>query len=338
MKVLVTGGAGYIGSHMVERLLGNGIEVVIIDNLTYGHKEAVLTKAKLIVGDLGDIESITKLFDEHKFDAVFHFAAFISMAESVENPKVYFRNNVFCAQNLLDAMVQFNVKKLIFSSTAGVYGNPKSLPISEEHECNPTNPYGESKLMVEKILHWYDQAYGLKSVSLRYFNAAGASLNGSNGEDHDPETHIIPLAIKTALGGNSAFEIYGHDYPTKDGTCVRDYIHVIDLVEAHLLALEKLSQQEKSRIYNVGTGTSYTNKEVVEMVKKVSGVNFPVEMSTKRPGDAVELVASSEKIKKELGFVPKYSDLETIIKTAWDWHKSHPNGFNKFDILTRPKI
>ncbi len=329
MKVLVTGGAGYIGSHMVEKLIGNTIEVVVFDNLSYGHKEAVSTKASLIVGDLGDTESITKLFDEHKFDAVFHFAAFISMAESVENPKVYFRNNVFCAQNLLDTMVQFNVKKLIFSSTAGVYGNPKSVPISEDHECNPTNPYGDSKLMVEKILHWYDQAYGLRSVSLRYFNAAGANLNGNNGEDHDPETHIVPLAIKTALGGNSAFEIYGHDYPTKDGTCVRDYVHVVDLVEAHLLALEKLNQQEKSIIYNVGTGKSYTNKEVVEMVKKVSGINFPIEMSTKRPGDAVELVASSEKIKKELNWEAKYSDLETIVKTAWEWHKNHPEGFKK---------
>lgn len=329
MKVLVTGGAGYIGSHMVEKLIENSIEVVVFDNLSYGHKEAVVSKAKLIVGDLGDIECVTKLFDKYKFDAVFHFAAFISMAESVENPKVYFRNNVFCGQNLLDVMVQFNVKKLIFSSTAGVYGNPKYLPIAEEHECNPTNPYGESKLMIERILHWYDQAYGLKSVSLRYFNAAGANLNGNNGEDHDPETHIIPLAIKTAMGENSTFEIYGYDYPTKDGTCVRDYVHVIDLVEAHLLALDKLSQQEKSITYNIGTQTSFTNKEVVEMVKKVSGVDFSIEMSNKRPGDAVELVASSEKIKKELGWEPKYSDLETIVKTAWDWHKNHPDGFKK---------
>lgn len=327
MKVLVTGGAGYIGSHMVERLIENNNEVVVFDNLSYGHKEAVSVNANLIIGDLGDRESLTKLFDEHKFAAVFHFAAFISMAESVENPKVYFRNNVFCAQNLLDAMVQFNVKKLIFSSTAGVYGNPKTLPISEDHECNPTNPYGESKLMVEKILHWYDQAYGLKSISLRYFNAAGASLNGNNGEDHDPETHIIPLAIKTASGGNNTFEIYGRDYPTKDGTCVRDYVHVIDLVEAHLLALEKLNTQEKSTIYNAGTGKSYTNKEVVDMVKKVSGIDFPIEMSNRRPGDAVELVASSEKIKKELNWEPKYSDLETIVKTAWAWHQSHPDGF-----------
>lgn len=329
MKILVTGGAGYIGSHMAQELLKNGHEPVVFDNLLYGHKEALPKGARLEVGDLNDEQKLEKLFEKENFVAVMHFAAFISMAESVENPKIYFRNNVFNAVNLFDTMVRFNVKKLIFSSTAGVYGNPLKLPIPEDHICRPTNPYGESKLMVEKILSWYDLAYGLRFTVLRYFNAAGADLKGQNGEDHDPETHIIPLTMKTALGQNGVFEIYGQDYRSKDGTCVRDYVHVVDLVRAHLLAIDKLCQSDKSQIYNVGTGTGYTNQEVVEMVKKVTGVDFPVEYSSRRPGDAVELVASSDKIKKELGWTPKFSDLETIVKTAWQWHKTHPKGFKE---------
>ncbi|MCL5675858.1 MAG: UDP-glucose 4-epimerase GalE [Patescibacteria group bacterium] len=329
MKILVTGGAGYIGSHMVDELLQNGDEVVVFDNLLYGHKQAVPGKVKLETGDLQDEEKLAELFEKENFEAVMHFAAFISMAESVENPKIYFRNNVFNALNLFDTMVRFNVKKLIFSSTAGVYGNPVKLPIPEEHQCFPTNPYGESKLMVEKILRWYDLSYGLRYVSLRYFNASGASFNGKNGEDHDPETHIIPLAIKTALKQNGTFEIFGTDYPTKDGTCVRDYVHVTDLVRAHLLALDKLNKSDKSGIYNVGTGMGYTNKEVVEMVKKISGIDFSVEYSSRRPGDAIELVASADKIKSELGWKPEFSDLETIVKTAWGWHKTHPEGFKE---------
>lgn len=323
MKVLVTGGAGYIGSHMVSVLRKKNIEVVVFDNLSYGHKKSIPPDVPLVVGDLENSEILSEVFEKNNFDAVMHFAAYISMAESVENPKIYFRNNVFNATNLLDTMIRFNVKKIIFSSTAGVYGNPIKVPITEDHPCSPTNPYGESKLMVEKILKWYDQAYGLRHTILRYFNAAGASLEGDNGEDHDPETHIIPIAIKTALGQNGAFEIYGNDYPTKDGTCVRDYIHVMDLVEAHLLALDKLTKSNASNIYNVGTSISYSNKEVIDMVKKVTGINFNVEYSNKRPGDAATLVASCEKIQQELGWVPKYSDLETIIRTAFFWHKKH---------------
>lgn len=327
MKVLVTGGAGYIGSHMVEALLQKGIEVVVFDNLSYGHKEATPTEAKLVIGDLENTKILGEVLENGNFDAVLHFAAFISMAESVENPRIYFRNNVFNATNLLDAMVHFNVKKLIFSSTAGVYGNPLRVPIPEDHTTNPTNPYGESKLMVEKILKWYDQAYGLKFVALRYFNAAGASLDGHIGEDHDPETHILPIALKAAMIPSNNFEIFGTDYPTRDGTCIRDYIHVVDLVQAHLLALDKLNGEYKSATYNVGTGMGYSNKEVVEMVKKVTGVDINVEYSSRRPGDASELVASADKIKSELGWQPKYSDLETIVKSAWSWHKFHPEGY-----------
>lgn len=327
MKVLVTGGAGYIGSQMVASLLKSNIDTVVYDNLCYGHKEALPKNVQLITADLEKVESLSRVFEENSFDAVLHFAAYISMAESVENPKIYFRNNVFCSVNLFDTMVRFNVKKLVFSSTAGVYGNPLLIPIPEDHQCLPTNPYGESKLMVEKILKWYDQAYGLKSVSLRYFNAAGASLDGENGEAHDPETHIIPLAMKTALEQNSSFEIFGKDYPTKDGTCIRDYIHVVDLVETHLLALDYLMRNQSSEIFNIGSGSGYSNSEVVEMVKKVTGVNFNVEYSNRRSGDAGELVASPEKIKKVLHWQPKYSDLETIVSTAWQWHKNHPGGF-----------
>lgn len=327
MKILVTGGAGYIGSHMVVELLKSSTTPVVIDNLSSGHKEAAPPNVSFVKGDLEDSELLARLFEEENFDAVMHFAAYISMAESVENPKIYFRNNSFNALNLLDMMVRFNVKNFIFSSTAGVYGNPIKVPITEDHLCHPTNPYGESKLMVERMLRWYDQAYGLKSVILRYFNAAGASLDGENGESHDPETHIIPMAIKTALGQNEYFEIFGTDYHTLDGTCIRDYIHVIDLVQAHILALDKLMNEKKSLVYNVGTGKGYSNKEIVEAVKKISGVDFAVEYSQRRPGDASELVAAADKIKKELNWEPKYSDLETIVSTAWQWHKNNPLGF-----------
>lgn len=327
MKILVTGGAGYIGSHMVAELLKAKVTPVVFDNLIGGHKEAVSKDVKLIKGDLSDIDLLAKVFEEEQFDAVMHFAAYISMAESVENPKIYFRNNTFNAQNLLDIMVSFNVKKIIFSSTAGVYGNPTKVPIPESHLCVPTNPYGESKLMVEKMLHWYDQAYGLKSVILRYFNAAGASLDATNGEGHDPETHIIPLAIRAALGQLEYFQIFGTDYKTPDGTCVRDYIHVVDLVNAHILALDQLSEEMVSKIYNVGTGNGYSNKQIVEMVKKISGKDFNVEYSPRRPGDAGELVACTDLIKKELNWTPQFSDLETIVQSAWNWHMKHPRGF-----------
>jgi UDP-glucose 4-epimerase len=327
MKILVTGGAGYIGSHMVTELLRKKHSVTVFDNLSGGHKKAIPDEAPIYIGDTTDSASLYQLLSKHKFDAVLHFAGVISMGESVQNPGKYFRINTFGALTLFEALVKHNIKKVIFSSTAGVYGNPIHIPIPEDDPKNPTNPYGESKLMVEKILEWYDLSFGLKFVSLRYFNAAGASLDGTNGEDHREETHIIPIAIKAALKGKT-FIINGSDYPTKDGTAIRDYIHVVDLVDAHILALEYLSKVSESAIYNVGTGFGHSNKEVVEIVKKVTKVDFKVKYGPRRPGDANELIAQPIKIKKDLGWQPRYSDLETIVKTAYNWHKNHPNGFN----------
>lgn len=327
MKILVTGGAGYIGSHMVRLLLERGYEVVVFDSLVGGHRDALPQNCPLVVGDLFDGALLKKWLKEEKISAVMHFAGFISMEESVKDPHKYFRNNVFGTLSLLEAMANVGVKKFIFSSSAGVYGNPSRVPITEDEPCNPTNPYGESKLIVEKILRWHGETHGLKFVSLRYFNASGAALDGSIGEDHHPETHLIPLAIQAALE-NEEFTIFGSDYPTKDGTCIRDYIHVLDLCESHLLALKAL-EEGRSEIFNVGTGEGFTNKEVVEMVKKISGVNFRVKFGPRRMGDATELIASPVKIKKELGWQPKYSDLKTIVKTAWQWYKIHPEGYLK---------
>lgn len=326
MKILVTGGAGYIGSQMVRQLFEKNHKVVVLDNLKEGHRKALPSTIPLITGDVNDQNCLSKLFSENRFDAVMHFAGVISMKESTENPYKYFFTNTFGALNLFEAMVKAGILKLIFSSTAGVYGNPDSLPIKEESPKIPTNPYGEAKLMVEKILAWYDKIYNLRSISLRYFNAAGATLDGQYGEDHKEETHIIPLAVKAALE-NKEFTIYGNDYKTKDGTCIRDYVHIIDLCEAHLLALDSLMENLSSNIYNVGPEMGFSNIEVVDMIKKVSGVDFPVKFGDRRPGDADELIADAAKIKKELGWEPKYSDLRTIVETAWKWHKSHPNGY-----------
>ena len=321
----MTGGAGYIGSQMVRQLKEKNHEVIIFDDLTSGHKEAV-GQTPMVTGDLLDQTLLENLFSEHQFEAVMHFAGVISMKESTENPYKYFQINTFGALNLLETMVKHHVLKLIFSSSAGVYGNPISLPIKEDDAQKPTNPYGESKLMVEKILAWYDKVYNLRSISLRYFNASGANLDGQFGEDHQDETHLIPLACQAALQSKE-FMIYGNDYQTKDGTCVRDYVHVIDLCEAHLLALDALISGHKTDAFNVGPGIGFSNIEVVEMVKKVSGINFPVKFGPRRPGDANELVADPSKIKNELNWQPKYSDLETIVKTAWQWHLTHPKGY-----------
>lgn len=326
MKTLVTGGAGYIGSFMIKKLLDEGHEILVLDNLLRGHKKAIDERAKLSVGDLLDEQFLTNIFNKHNFDAVVHFAGYISMEESVRRPGIYFANNVFSVINLLNAMKDNNINNFIFSSTAGVYGNPIKVPIKEDHPTNPTNPYGESKLMVEKILSWYNLVYGISFMSLRYFNAAGASLDGTMGENHIPETHIIPNAISAVLK-NKEFVLYGDDYKTPDGTCVRDYIHVLDLIDAHILALNKLIKEGGGFFYNVGTGRGYSNREVIEMVKKVSEKDFKVKVKDRRPGDAEVLIADPIKIKKELGFFPKYSDLDKIIKTAWLWHKNHPNGY-----------
>ncbi len=328
MKILLTGGAGYIGSFMVKRLLEEKYEVVVADSLERGHKENIDNRAKLIVGNLLDENYLKEIFLDHEFDGIIHFAGYISMGESMEKPELYFDNNFVASLNLLKYANLNNVKRIIFSSTAGIYGNPVSSPIPESHPKNPENPYGESKLQVERILSWFQKIHGLNFVALRYFNACGASLDGLLGESHNPETHIIPNAINAALK-NETFKLFGSDYKTPDGTCVRDYIHVFDLVEAHVLALKKLHEATGGFYYNVGTGKGYSNKEVVEMVKKVSGIDFPVSMSGRRPGDADILVADQSKITKELGFAPKYSDLETIVKTAWNWHKSQSDLKNK---------
>jgi UDP-glucose 4-epimerase len=322
MRILVTGGAGYIGSFMTKRLLERGNEVVVADSLERGHKEAVDPKAKLYVGNLLDRGFVSRVFSENKFDGVINFAGFISMGESMENPYIYFQNNIFSALNVMEEMVKTKTNNFIFSSSAGVYGNPTKLPIPEDHAKNPENPYGESKLMVEKLMLWYQKTHNLNSVALRYFNASGAALDATLGENHNPESHIIPQVINGILTGEG-FKLFGADYNTKDGTCVRDYIHVLDLVEAHVLAIEKIIKEKGMHRYNVGTGNGYSNKEVIEMVKKVSGKDCRVELVERRPGDADALIADASKIKNELGFNPKYSDLETIVKTAWNWHKNN---------------
>lgn len=322
MKILVAGGAGYIGGFMVAHLLEKGDEVVVADSLERGHKQTLDSRAKFYQGNLLDRDFVKNLFKENKFDAVINFAGFISMGESMENPYIYFQNNVFSALNLMEEMVKSSTNNFIFSSSAGVYGNPLKIPIPEDHQTVPENPYGESKLMVEKLMKWYQVTYGLGSVALRYFNAAGAALDGLKGENHDPESHIIPNIINSLLQ-NKPFNLFGNDYKTKDGTCVRDYIHVLDLVEAHVLTIAKLKSNLGNYVYNVGTGSGYSNKEVIEAVEKVTGKKMNVVISKRRPGDADELVADVTKIKTELNFNPKYSDLETIVSSAWQWHSKN---------------
>lgn len=321
MAILVTGGAGYIGSFMVKKLIENEFEVVVADSLENGHEDTIDKRVTFVRGNLLDADFVNNLFSNHKLHGVIHFAGYISMKESMENPGKYFKNNIFASLNILESMKEYKVNNFIFSSTAGVYGNPIKIPIPEDHPKSPTNSYGESKLIVERILPWYKEIYGINFAALRYFNAAGATLDGSMGEDHYPETHIIPNAINSVLN-NSEFILYGNDYETRDGTCVRDYIHVLDLTEAHILAFKKLLKDKGGYFYNVGTGKGSSNKEVVDMINKVSGKNLKVKIEKRRPGDASSLVADPTKINTELGFSPKYSDLETIIKTAWLWHEN----------------
>ena len=325
MKVLVTGGAGYVGSAVCHGLARLGHNLIVIDNLLYGHKEALPREADLRVGDLLDRELLALLFEQNEIDAVLHFAAYTYVGESVENPQKYFSNNLLGALNLVEQMVEHNVKKIVFSSSAAVYGEPKKIPIPEETPLNPQNPYGETKVMIEKFLKWYDRAYGIKYVSLRYFNAAGADLKADIGEDHDPETHLIPLVMKVALGQQNHIDIYGTDYPTSDGTCIRDYIHIVDLADAHIRGLGNL-EIGKSGIYNLGTGKGASVKEVIETCRKVTGKTIKAVETGRRPGDPAVLVASYEKAKKELGWEPK-RNLEEIIKDAWEWTKKHPEGY-----------
>jgi UDP-glucose 4-epimerase len=326
MKILVAGGAGYIGSHTVSEILKQNHEVVVFDNLICGHKEAV--KCPLIVGDLLNKEEINKVFDKEKFDGVIHFAAYSLVGESMEKPSKYFENNLQGGLNLLEAMREHQVNNIVFSSTCSIYGFPDKLPVNEEESKKPVSVYGESKLMFERILSWYDKLFNIKNVRLRYFNACGASIDGSIGEDHQPESHIIPLVIQTALGQRKAFSLFGKDYKTPDGTCIRDYIHVLDLASAHIKALEYLKKNKESNYFNVGTGFGYSNKEVLNMIKKSTNIDFKIEIASRREGDPDSIYADNRKIKRELGWEPKYSDLKTIIDSAWKWHKNHPKGYN----------
>ena len=327
MAVLVCGGAGYIGSHTVAELLAGGKEVVIADNLQKGHKDAVLG-GKLMVGDLRDSDFMDKVFTENKIDSVIQFAADSLVGESVGDPLKYYNNNVVSTLSLLNAMRKYDVHDIVFSSTAATYGEPKNIPIMETDPTVPTNPYGETKLAVEKALRWCYEAYDIRYTALRYFNAAGAHISGKIGEDHTPETHLIPIILQAALGQRDCITIFGNDYNTDDGTCVRDYIHVTDLANAHILALEKMQKDGKSNIYNLGNGNGFSVKEVVDLARKVTGIDIKAELGDRRPGDPAKLVATSEKAQKELNWQPKYNDLETIIETAWKWHKDNPNGYN----------
>lgn len=323
MKILVTGGAGYIGSHTAPLLRDKGHEVFILDNFSQGRKEAC-GDLPVIEVDLNSEEAIRKVFQENSFGAVIHFAAKLLVADSMKRPDEYFKNNVGGTINLLNAMVKNRARLLVFSSSAAVYGNTEEIPIKEEAAKKPTSVYGATKLMMEEMLPWYEQAYGLKWVALRYFNACGADLGGKNGEAHKPETHIIPLLIRVALGAKESFSLYGDDYATPDGSCVRDYIHVLDLAEAHVGALEYLTGGGKSNAFNVGTGKGYSNKEVIEAVKKVTGKDLKVETAPRRPGDPAELVADNRKIREILRWEARHSDLETIVKSAYQWHKDNP--------------
>lgn len=317
-KILITGGAGYIGSHMTDLLRQRGHQVVVFDNLQNGFRDAVLD-AKLVVGDLGDEKALERLFTEEQFEAVMHFASFIQVGESVSNPARYYQNNVVNTLNLLATMLKHKVKIIIFSSSAAVYGEPKYTPIDETHPKNPLNPYGRSKFIVEQILPDYDKAYGLRSISLRYFNAAGADPKGRLGERHDPESHLIPLVLQAASGRRDAITVYGEDYPTKDGTCIRDYIHIVDLCEAHLLALNKLLNGGNTNVYNLGNGNGFSILEVIETAKTITNKAIKIIKSSRRAGDPAVLVADATKAKKELGWQPKFPELSTIIEHAWQW-------------------
>ena len=320
MKVLVVGGAGYIGSHMVKILCQAGHQVTTLDNLSNGYKDAV-KYGDFIEGDIADAGLLNKLFTQNTFDGVMHFASYIQVGESVEKPSMYYRNNVTNTQVLLDAMVEHGIKYFIFSSTAATFGEPEYTPIDEAHPQKPINPYGHSKLMVEQILRDFDHAYGLKSVSLRYFNAAGADPDGELGERHIPETHLVPLVLQAASGRRGNITIFGVDYDTPDGTCIRDYIHVNDLCSAHLLGLEHLVAGGESKAFNMGNGQGYSIKEVIDVAKKVTGNDFAVSLGERRDGDPARLVADSTLLQKELGWKPEYADLETIIRHAWAWEQ-----------------
>lgn len=318
--ILIVGGAGYIGAHVNKLLNESGYETVILDNLSHGHKEAVQW-GKLCQCDIKDIDSIEKIFEEYDIQAVMHFSSFIEVGESVQNPQKYYQNNVVNTLNLLNTMIKYDVKKFIFSSTCATYGVPQKIPLTEDHPQNPINPYGWTKLMVERILKDYDTAYGLKSIILRYFNASGADESGLIGEDHSPESHLIPLILDAAIAKREDIKIYGTDYDTPDGTCIRDYIHVNDLADAHIKALEYLDKNNTSNEFNLGNGKGFSVREVIDSVKKVTGNNFKVTETPRREGDPAVLIGSAQKAHELLGWTPIYDNIDDIVKTAWNWHK-----------------
>lgn len=330
MAILVTGGTGYIGSHTVAELLAHGEEVVVVDNLRTGHERAVLG-GTLYRGDIRDRRFLDEVFRAHEIEAVIHFAAKSLVGESVRDPLGYYDNNVIGTHTLVSAMLEHGVRKVVFSSTAAVYGEPERIPIREEDPTVPTNPYGETKLAMEKMFRWCDQAYGLKSISLRYFNAAGAHPDALIGEDHEPESHLIPLVLQVALGRREQIEMFGDDYPTEDGTCIRDYVHVMDLANAHRLALNYLRTHNRSDVFNLGNGTGFSVKQVIDTARKVTDHPIPAKVSPRRAGDPAVLVASADKAKRLLNWQPRCPELETIIASAWNWHRRHPRGYASVD-------
>ena len=329
MSVLVLGGAGYIGSHTVDRLVEAGKDVVVVDSLVTGHLAAVRKEAKFYQGDLADKDFMRKVFTENPdIDAVIHFAAFSLVTESMKDPLKYFDNNTAGMVKLLEVMNEFDIKYIVFSSTAATYGIPEKMPIYEDDPQLPINPYGESKLMMEKIMRWADEAYGIKFVALRYFNVAGAKPDGSIGEDHHPETHLLPIVLQVAMGEREKLQIFGDDYNTPDGTNVRDYVHPFDLADAHILAVDYLRNGNESSAFNLGSSTGFSNLEIVKAAREVTGKEIPAEIAARRGGDPDTLIAASEKARKVLGWKPEFDDIHKIIETAWKWHTTHPQGYN----------
>ena len=327
MAILVLGGAGYIGSHTVWELIDAGKDVVVVDNLVTGFRQAVHPKARFYQADIRDRAALDRIFSEESIDGVVHFAASSQVGESMSDPLKYYDNNLYGTTVLLQAMVAHGIDKIVFSSTAATYGEPEQIPILETDPTHPTNCYGQTKLSMEQMMSWVSLAHGVRYVALRYFNACGAHASGTIGEAHDPETHLIPIILQAALGKRDAVQIFGNDYPTRDGTCVRDYIHVTDLAQAHVLALEYLLQGGENNVFNLGNGVGFTVQEVVETARSVTGINIPALLAPRRAGDPAQLVASSEKAKTVLGWNPQYDALDEIISSAWKWHHTHPNGY-----------
>lgn len=328
MTVLVLGGAGYIGSHAVDQLIEKQYDVAVIDNLRTGHQQAVHKKARFYQGDIRDKSFMESIFEKEAIEGVLHFAAHSLVGESMQQPLQYFNNNVYGTQVVLEVMQKFGVKLIVFSSSAATYGEPKEIPIKETADTNPESPYGETKLMMENILKWCDHAYDMKFVALRYFNVAGAKLDGSIGEDYSPESHLVPLILQTALGQRKELLIFGDDYPTADGTCIRDYVHVVDLIEAHILALDYLKAGNQSAVFNLGSSAGFSVKQMLDTAREVTGKEIPAVVTARRAGDPSTLIASSEKARNILGWKPQHTDIKAIIASAWNWHDAFPNGYD----------